>query len=210
MTALAHEAPEETTPDRDEFLWQAWKAMELPEGLRAEIIEGSLEVSPTGRHRHSKTSRAFRHELGKFLEAQSSDYIADNDMNVIQGFEVVIPDAYVAPEDDEEFITEDGLGLQAHCVALVLEVVSPGWEGTQRDRVRKRRLYARLGIPMYVIIDDYDEDGVVTVLTSPSPGDANYATSTRMPYGTEVTLPEGPAKGFTIGESITGPPRTAR
>ncbi len=210
MAALAHEAPEDTMPgpDRDEYLWRTWKAMELPEGLHAEIIEGALEVSPTGRHRHSKTSRAFRRELGKFLEAQSSDYITDNDMNVMQGFEVVIPDAYVAPEDDEEFIAEDGLGLDARCVALVLEVVSPGWDGTQRDRVRKRRLYARMGIPTYVIIDD-DGDGIVTVLTSPSPEDANYATSTRMPYGTEVAIPEGPAKGFVIGETITGPPRNS-
>ncbi|WP_232107944.1 MULTISPECIES: hypothetical protein [Streptomyces] len=32
----------------DEVLWQAWKAMELPEGYRAEIIEGAIEVSPTG------------------------------------------------------------------------------------------------------------------------------------------------------------------
>ncbi|MFI2203620.1 hypothetical protein ACH47Z_23150 [Streptomyces sp. NPDC020192] len=58
MTALAHERPETMSkapadslngPDLDEVLWQAWKAMELPEGYRAEIIEGAIEVSPTGR-----------------------------------------------------------------------------------------------------------------------------------------------------------------
>lgn len=67
MTALAQEAPvtmpeittpEDTTPgpELDEVLWQAWKAMELPEGFHAEIIEGSIEVSPTGRHSHSRIS----------------------------------------------------------------------------------------------------------------------------------------------------------
>ncbi|MEW1721432.1 hypothetical protein [Streptomyces sp. NPDC093109] len=33
MTAVAHE-------ELDEFLWQRWKAMDPPEGCRAEIIEG--------------------------------------------------------------------------------------------------------------------------------------------------------------------------
>ncbi|MFI2431254.1 hypothetical protein [Streptomyces sp. NPDC018693] len=60
MTALAHERPEtmsdirtepvspaENGPDLDDVLWRAWKAMELPEGYRAEIIEGAIEVSPT-------------------------------------------------------------------------------------------------------------------------------------------------------------------
>lgn len=40
MSALAHEAP--CDPGLDEVLWQAWKAMDLPEGYRAEIIEGSI------------------------------------------------------------------------------------------------------------------------------------------------------------------------
>ncbi|MGW1049472.1 hypothetical protein ACWD4N_03580 [Streptomyces sp. NPDC002586] len=48
------EAPAESqnVPDLDEVLWLAWKAMELPEGYRAEIIEGAIEVSPTGRLSH--------------------------------------------------------------------------------------------------------------------------------------------------------------
>ncbi|MFF4949044.1 Uma2 family endonuclease [Streptomyces chattanoogensis] len=214
MTALAYEAPEATMPGperpdlEDELLWQAWKAMELPEGLRAEIVEGFIEVSPTGRHRHSKIGFRFRRDLAKFLDAQSSTFITDNDMNVMHGKDVLIPDAYVAPEDDDEFITEDGLGLDAQGVALVLEVVSRGNDGIQRDRVRKRRAYARAGIPVYVIIDDYDDHGHVTVLTSPSPEEANYGDSTRRPYGTDITIPEGPAKGFVIGEPITGPRRS--
>ncbi|MFG2136188.1 Uma2 family endonuclease [Streptomyces sp. NPDC048650] len=110
--------------------------------------------------------------------------------------------------DDDEFITADGLGLDARCVALIVEVASPG-DDKQHDRVRRRRAYARAGIPVYVVIDDYDDNGHVTVLTSSSPEEANHGDSTRRPYGTEVTIPEGPAKGFTIGETITGPPRTS-
>ncbi|MEU5011934.1 Uma2 family endonuclease [Streptomyces sp. NPDC021749] len=197
-------------PDLDEVLWQAWKAMELPEGFHAEIIEGFIEVSPTGRHRHSKVSFRFRRELTKFLEAQSSEYVTDNDLSVVHQQKVAIPDAYVAPEEDDEYITEDGLGLDARGVALVLEVVSPGNDGLERDRVRKRRAYARAGIPVYVLIDDHDGHGTVTVLTSPSPEEAAYAGENRVPYGVDAIIPEGPAKGFVIGEAITGPPRNTR
>ncbi|WP_412077705.1 hypothetical protein ACLF6K_25450 [Streptomyces xanthophaeus] len=42
------------------------------------------------------------------------------------------------------------------------------------------------------------------MLTGPVPGEARYASEVRMPYGTEVIIPEGPAKGFVIGETITG------
>ncbi len=208
MSALAHEAPENTSGlDPDELLWQAWKAMELPEGLRAEIVEGFIEVSPTGRYSHGTTSNRLRRELTRHLDQQSSSYVVNNDMNVMHGRKVWIPDAFVAPADDDEFVTDDGLGVEARCVALIAEVVSPGHDGTQRDRVRKRRAYARAGIPVYILIDAYDAHGIVTVLTAPSPAEAVYAAETRVPYGTEVAIPEGPAKGFLIGEAITGPPQ---
>ncbi|MEU6329325.1 Uma2 family endonuclease [Streptomyces sp. NPDC047049] len=210
MTALAHEAPEMTSgPDLDELLWQAWKAMELPEGLRAEIVEGFIEVSPTGRHSHSKVSNQLHRELTRYLDSQSSAFVVNNDINVVHGRKVWIPDAVVAPEDDDEFVTDDGLGLDARCVALIIEVVSPGHDGTQRDRVRKRRAYARAGIPLYILIDAYDGHGTISVLTGPRPDEAIYNNENRVAYGTEVTIPEGPAKGFTITEAITGPPRNA-
>lgn len=36
---------------------------------------------------------------------------------------------------------------------------------------------------------------------------ARYEDEHRVPYGTEAVVPEGPAKGFVIGEAITGPRR---
>ncbi|WP_030416134.1 Uma2 family endonuclease [Streptomyces sp. NRRL S-1448] len=215
MTALAQEAPVTTTPEApmpgpnlDEVLWQAWKAMELPEGFHAEIIEGFIEVSPTGRYSHGQIANLLRDELVVFLA--DSAYAARQDMNVIHGRKLWIPDGFVVPKDPEEHMTEDGVGIRADAVQLVIEVVSPGNDGLQRDRVRKRRAYARAGIPVYVLIDDHDGHGTVTVLTSPSPEEAAYAGENRVPYGVDVIIPEGPAKGFVIGQAITGPPRNTR
>ncbi|WP_411143623.1 Uma2 family endonuclease [Streptomyces sp. x-80] len=217
MTALAHEAPEmtetpempETSPEPhlDEVLWQAWKAMELPEGFHAEIIEGFIEVSPTGRYAHGQTANRLRRALDTFLA--DGEYAAHQDINIVDGRQVWIPDVFLAPEDAEDHVTDDGIGIKASAVALIAEVVSPGHDSTHRDRVRKRRAYARAGIPVYVLVDDHDGHGTVTVLTSPDPDEGVYAAEVRVPYGTEITLPEGPAKGFTITESLTGPLRPA-
>ncbi|MFI6639372.1 Uma2 family endonuclease [Streptomyces sp. NPDC050504] len=218
MTALAHEAPEiEATvpespvrhvpdvPDLDEVLWQAWKAMELPEGFRAEIIEGAIEVSPTGRANHGRIHNRLRRALDAFLA--ESEYAAYQDFNVVHDRKVWIPDIIVAPEDDEPHLDEDGLGFNASAVALVVEVVSPGHRDRQRDRARKRREYARAGIPVYVLVDSHDEGGTVTVLTGPNPKKGDWVGEHRVPYGTGVTVPDGPLKGFAVTEDITGPVR---
>lgn len=209
MTALAEEvAPVAYKPvsepgsDLDEVLWQAWKAMDLPEGYRAEIIEGSIEVSPTGRRRHTVLIGRLRRALDAHLTGSGS--AVHNDGNVIHRQKAWVPDLFVAPLDLDEIPDEDGLGVDAAGVEMVVEVASPGHRNLQRDRVRKRREYARAGIPVYVIVDDFDDEGAVLVLTSPDPKKAKYADEHRVPYGTDAVIPEGPAKGFAVGKAIIG------
>ncbi|MEU9006698.1 Uma2 family endonuclease [Streptomyces sp. NPDC048551] len=201
MSALAHEAP--CDPGLDEVLWQAWKAMDLPEGYRAEIIEGSIEVSPTGRRRHT----VLVHRLRKALESRLTDSGVEvyQDGNLIHGRKVCIPDLFVAPEDLDEIPDEEGLGVDATRVSLVAEIVSPGHEARRRDHVRKRRCHARAGIPVYVVIDDFEGRGTVTVFSGPDPERGEYATRTAVAYGTPVTVPDGPAKGLEITGALTRP-----
>ncbi|MDH6119549.1 hypothetical protein ABH930_004306 [Kitasatospora sp. GAS204A] len=204
MTALATEV---ITMDLDQALWQLWKSMDVPEGFRAEIIEGAIEVSPTGRLRHGKVNQRLALALHDFL--RGSGYAPAQDINVIHNLKVLIPDVFVAPEDVEEIEHPEGLGALASGVGLVVETVSPGAEARQRDRVRKHRAYAQADIPVYVIIDDHDGAGAVTVLSGPDPERGAYARSVRTPYGEEAVIPEGPAEGFVIGPDITGTPTPA-
>lgn len=98
MTALAEEVAPVVTDepvsepdfDLDEVLWQAWKAMDLPEGYRAEIIEGAIEVSPTGRRRHGVLVNRLRRVLDAHLSG--SGYAAHQDVNVIHRHKSWIPD----------------------------------------------------------------------------------------------------------------------
>ncbi|MFD7028503.1 Uma2 family endonuclease [Streptomyces sp. NPDC059917] len=200
MSALAHEIPYD--PGLDEVLWQAWKAMDLPEGYRAEIIEGSIEVSPTGRRRHG----VLIHRLRRVLEARLADSDLDvyQDMNVIHGRKVCIPDLFLGPGDLDEIPDEDGLGVDATRVPLVAEVVSPGKEAHRRDHIRKQRWYAQAGVPVYLVIDDFDNEGTVTVFSSPDPAEGAYRSRTRVGYGTPVTIPDGPARGMKITGELTG------
>lgn len=201
MSAPAHEEP--CDPGLDEVLWQAWKAMDLPEGYRAEIIEGSIEVSPTGRRRHT----VLVHRLRRALESRLTDSGLDvyQDGNVIRGRKVCIPDLFVAPEDLDEIPDEEGLGVDATRIALVAEIVSPGKEAHRRDHIRKHRWYAQAGIPVYLVIDDFDDQGTVTVFSGPDPERAVYATKTTVSYGTPVSLPDGPAEGMEITADLTRP-----
>ncbi|MFD0257695.1 Uma2 family endonuclease [Kitasatospora indigofera] len=207
MTAMAGEADLDLgdRPGLEEVLWQAWKTLELPDGYRAEIVEGFIEVSPTGRRNHARIANRLRDALVLFLVDSGS--AAYQDTNVLHGRKVFIPDLIVGPKDIDDIPDPDGLGVEAGGVTLVAEVVSPGHDARKRDLIRKRRAYARAGIPVYVIIDDLDGDGHVTVLTDPHPDRATYEAEIRVPYGTEVTVPEDPAKGFVIGVAITGEPR---
>ncbi|GAB2751587.1 Uma2 family endonuclease [Kitasatospora kifunensis] len=201
MTALATEV---ITMDLDQALWQAWKSMDVPDGVRAEIIEGAIEMSPTGGARHFRVNQRLARALNHFL--RDSGHGAGQDGNVIHGRKVLIPDVFVAPDEEAEFEDPEGLGILASGVSLVVETVSPGSDARQRDLVRKHRAYAQAGIPVYVIIDDYDNGGAVTVLSGPDPARGAYNSSARTPYGEVAVIPEGPAKGFVIGAEITGGP----
>ncbi|WP_032917615.1 Uma2 family endonuclease [Streptomyces rimosus] len=202
MTVLDPGGP----PELDQALWQAWEALEIHEGFRAEIIEGFIEVWRTGLLVQARTANRLRDALSGHLAG--SLYVPYQCMYVVHRHSVWIPDVLIALRDADEDDTHD-VGIRASAVPVIAEVVAPGQDAIARDRIRKRRAYARAGIPVYVLIDDHDLRGTVTVLTAPRPADAAYAAEHRVPYGTDIAIPEGPAKGFVIDASITGAPRDA-
>ncbi|MEU9084670.1 Uma2 family endonuclease [Streptomyces sp. NPDC048357] len=188
--------------DLDEAVWIAWQAAanSLPEGFRAEILDGRVEVSARGHVRPGGIANRLRATMDRALA--DSGFGAVQCTYVVHGRNAWQPDVLLAPDDDAGHATDDG--LEASAVELVVEVVSPGRDSISRDRIRKRRAYARAGIPVYILIDDHDERGVVTAPTGPDPEKAVYGDEVRASYGVAVTVPAGPAKGFVIGEGITG------
>ncbi|WP_185842446.1 Uma2 family endonuclease [Streptomyces sp. WAC 06725] len=148
-------------------------SLELPEGFRAEIIEadegsGRIDISRTAPYAHGRTANRLHNAFSAHLHG--SPYADWFGIDIIDGHNVWRADTFIALTDD----VENGIceyGVAASEVRLVAEVVAPGREGQERDRIRKRRAYACAGIPVYLLIDDFTMRGTVTVLTGPPRGD---------------------------------------
>ena len=130
--------------------WTAAMVRALPDdGNRYEVVDGELLVTPAPTWRHQAASRALflqlhpylvAHAIGEVIYAPADVEFADDRM--------VEPDLFVvplvggrAPRTWEE----------AGRLLLAVEILSPGT--ARADRLVKRRLYQREGVPEYWIVD---------------------------------------------------------
>ena len=76
----------------------------------------------------------------------------------------VVPNAWIRVSDGTDRIGDIGVYLvETEIPAMMFEVVSPGKESRERDYVKKRAEYHKLGIKEYVISDRFEKS--VTILT---------------------------------------------
>ncbi|WP_405581685.1 Uma2 family endonuclease [Streptomyces sp. NBC_01092] len=159
--------------------------LETPEGLRAELIEGELVVTPVpdGHHEHCisrivgqmyrRTATDTQFSGNKGLKLKSADsYPQDH----------VIPDGTFAPKELRLFRGADPW-MSCEGVAMVLEVTSPK---PRTDVEIKRRCYARAGIPLYLLVDR--EASWITLFSAPELGD--YQELRAVAFGRPIALPE--------------------
>lgn len=120
------------------------------DGLRRELIDGVLYVSPSPVTRHQLTVVELIVALHAFSASAGGQVLT-------APFDVKFSDHDVT-EPDVLFVTDPSrLGEKFLDVApdLLIEVSSPSTKG--RDRIRKRALYERFGVPEYWIVDlDHD------------------------------------------------------
>ena len=132
--------------------------MSLPEGARAELIEGEIYVSPSPRPWHQivllNIATAFRAFVlsGRFGQT----FVAPLDVHLPSG-DIVQPDVIFVSNANQSIIQDWIRGTPD----LLVEVISPG--SPERDRIVKRRLYAENGVKEYWIVDP--EARSVEVLT---------------------------------------------
>ncbi|GGX31702.1 Uma2 family endonuclease [Streptomyces chryseus] len=68
-----------------------------------------------------------------------------------------------------------------------MEITSKG--NASHDRSAKQKAYAQGDVPLYLLIDRYDEGGPAVTLFS-DPRNGMYRTGLRKPFGEPVALPE--------------------
>jgi Uma2 family endonuclease len=159
-------------------------ALETPEGVRAELIEGEIVVRP-------EPDGDLEDYHGRIVRQVIRKSDADMDVSRNKGLALpragpcpkncVIPDATFAPAELGLF---HGATLWMPCdgVAMVVDVTSGKPE---RDRTVKRHCYARGGIPLYLLIDRQDQ--TVTLFSEPDGDD--YKADCRGPFGKSIELP---------------------
>lgn len=122
--------------------------MRLPEGSRAELIDGELFMCPSPRSRHQDVAGNLFALLREFVLSRTLGKVFSAPLDVhLPSGDIVEPDVL--------FVAKAHLGIVQDWVRgvpdLVIEVLSP--DGVERDRIIKRDLYARNGVREYWIVD---------------------------------------------------------
>jgi Uma2 family endonuclease len=117
------------------------------DGLRRELLDGELIVSPSPFVRHQEVLGRLYLAFGGHVAEHGGGkvYVAPLDV-VLSDRNVVEPDLLFVGEEQLAILTEKNI---QGAPALAVEVVS----NSRIDRVRKRDVYARFGIPEYWVVD---------------------------------------------------------
>ena len=118
------------------------------DGLRRELLDGELVVSPSPFMRHQEILLRLGVLFANYVASHGGGrvFIAPLDV-VLSDHNVLEPDIFFVADDRREILARGTHVFGAP--SLAVEVVS----NSRMDRVRKRDIYARFGIPEYWVVD---------------------------------------------------------
>ncbi|WP_419996722.1 Uma2 family endonuclease [Streptomyces boninensis] len=177
MTLMAPDAPPQ------DYLLEFFLSLDTPEGIRAELIEGEIVLSPAPDGDHEDAIAVITKQVYSSSKT-SMDASANKGLELprdAQPTNHVIPDITLAPSDLRPFRGKPSW-MEPDGVAMVVEVTSTKPEA---DRITKRRSYARAGIPLYLLVDRDRE--TVTLFSDPRLQD--YTATHTAPFGEPLHLP---------------------
>ena len=168
--------------------------MRLPEGTRAELIEGEILMSPSPRERHQMAVLNLAALLRQHVLATNAGRV------FVAPFDVHLPDGSVV-QPDVVFVAAANLAIIRDWIFgapdLLIEVVSP--EGVERDRLVKRRLYAESGVREYWLVDPEERSVEVLVLSGAGWTPQGYFKETDV-----LSTPALPGLALPVAEIFRG------
>ncbi|MFB7945086.1 Uma2 family endonuclease [Kitasatospora phosalacinea] len=164
------------------YLLDTWRELDAPEGWRTEIEGGRIQLVPPPNMDHNVIAVLISRALTRHLP---------DDLGVFQtaGVQIArleklyIPDLLVASMVD---LPKEG-PLDAAEALLAVEITSRST--ARQDRTKKLWGYAHAPVPLYLLVDRFDQPGPTVTLYS-EPSDGAYGQSVRVPFGKPVELPE--------------------
>jgi len=119
------------------------------DGKRYQIIDGELDVTPAPTPRHQRISRRLQRLLEDGLAAGGRGEVFDAPIDVVlDRYNVVEPDLVFVSADHAGIIGEKAIEGSPD---VLVEILSPSTRRT--DVLVKSELYARFGVPWYLIVD---------------------------------------------------------
>ncbi|TYK52962.1 Uma2 family endonuclease [Actinomadura decatromicini] len=180
MTAMPDGAmPEEPSFVRED-LREAFAALEVMPGFRAELIDGEIIVSPTPDGQHETIVVAIYDWL-----RDTHDLRLHSNLTLISPEGEYVPDGIAAPKGT--FAGRDWHS-KPDGVVMVVEVTSGrrgDRKGAERDRGPKRQGYAAADIPLYLLIDRLE--GKATIFSEPRGNE--YTHSASVAFGEDLPIP---------------------
>lgn len=176
MTVMTRE------PETPDTVLRDFLSLEIPEGYRAQLIDGEIVVTPPpgGNHEHCITlimEQVFRSSATRMHVSGNKGLVVPT----VAGQDRLIPDLTIAPAELRLFVDAPSW-MRPSGVAMVVEVTS---SLPDHDRNPKRRAYAAARIPLYLLVGR--DQKTVTLFSNPSRD--TYTSTTTVPFGDPLELP---------------------
>jgi Uma2 family endonuclease len=150
---------------------------QLPEGYRAEFIEGTIIVTPPADRPHESVFSRITNQL---IRKAAIEFDISGGCGLSTPLGRFIPDMTVA----ERGTFDEGPSWgDARGILLVLETTA---SHPAIDREAKRRAYAAAGIPLYLLVDRKARE----VALFSTPEGEKYHAELRVAFGKPIELPE--------------------
>lgn len=183
MTVMLERPTPIETPDGPpgfEALCRTLLRMEVPDGYRAEVIRGSIVMSPW--------SKGFYLPIMRSVRIQLEPHAPEGDIVDVAPFLFTFPgqeraygpDVYVAARGAFETTKRY---IDGEALTFVAELTSPSTRGD--DWGDKVRVYGEAGVPVYLLLDM--EERSATVFWEPSA--RGYTSHTTVPFGKTLHVP---------------------